>query len=172
MQFQRRNVVGFADIHNFIAALGTHGLPQRDLGIYRQPCAEVGAGHFAAEFKELPRFYREVATVIVAVVIVTHAAKNKRHGIALVIQVHMPGMPLSSQLPHGLHAVTEVTSKGVGVFRGDIDSAYGGMVTQFMRGNRADQVTLHPQQFPVEEDVALAECFQGLLETLLPDPLF
>ncbi|MNG32025.1 hypothetical protein D3C84_1179410 [compost metagenome] len=79
------------------------------------------------------------------VVIVAHAAEDERHGIALLIQVHVPGVAFGGQLAHGLYAVAEVAGEGVGVLRGDFHQAYRRMVAQVVRRNRADQVAFHPQ---------------------------
>ena len=42
VQLQRRDVVGFANVDHFVAALRSHGFPEGDLHVHRQAAAEIG----------------------------------------------------------------------------------------------------------------------------------
>ncbi|PAV93144.1 hypothetical protein WR25_26796 [Diploscapter pachys] len=169
VQFHCWHVVGLHHVHHLVAALLAHGVPQLDLGCHRQLAAKVRPGHLAAELEELAGFHREGATIVMLVVVIDHAGPDECHGIALLIQVHVPGMALGGQLAHGLDTVAEMSGEGIGIGRGDLRQGDRRMRLEAVRRHRTDQVALHPQQFPMEKHVALEKSLEGALEALLAD---
>ncbi|MOA21278.1 hypothetical protein D3C78_1417630 [compost metagenome] len=134
-----------------------------------QATAEILPGNFGTELKVFTGLDRERAAVEVAVVIVTSTGPDKPDGVTVLVQVHMPRMPFSGQLGHGLHAVTKVLAECLGVVLGDVDSAQTFTGAQFVRGNRRDQVALHPQQFTVSEHVTFPQRAKGAAQAFLFD---
>ncbi|MOA18455.1 hypothetical protein D3C78_1387740 [compost metagenome] len=169
MQLERRDVARVTDIDHCVAALGGHGFPQAQLQIYRQFGAPVGTGQFAAELEKFAGFNREPATVVMPIEIVARCAPDKRHGIAFVVDMHMPCVTVTGQLGHDADAVAEVAGKGAGVVCGDLQHAQWRVGFEAVRRHGADQIALHPQQFLMVKNVHSADLRQGRSQAFTTD---